>query len=245
MKEVFNLNFYKSLYGDLFLPENEEFFIIVHFHGGGLIEGDKGDTHECCRHLANKGFAVFTANYSLYPNARFPEYLIEAAKAVEYIKENISKYGKSKGIIIAGQSAGGYISLMLCFNKEYLEFAGLSNNDIVGFISDAGQTTSHFNILKYEKNLDPWVQRIDETAPLFYVDKNVDFSHTLLLAYEDDLPNRVEQNRLLLSTVKNFNKGLDIEFKLLKSWHCHGSSELDEDGEFEVVKIIEKWGDRL
>ena len=31
MKEVFNLNFYKSLYGDLFLPENEEFFIIVHF----------------------------------------------------------------------------------------------------------------------------------------------------------------------------------------------------------------------
>ena len=50
---------------DLFVPEQEEFFTIVHFHGGGLIEGDKGDSHKFCEQLADKGYAVFTANYSL------------------------------------------------------------------------------------------------------------------------------------------------------------------------------------
>ena len=40
-----NINFYKNLYMDIFFPEVEDFFTIVYFHGGGLVEGDKGDTH--------------------------------------------------------------------------------------------------------------------------------------------------------------------------------------------------------
>ena len=150
---------------DLFLPEQEEFFTIIHFHGGGLIEGDKGDTHQFCEHLTKLGFAVATANYSLLPEKRFPEFLYDAAKAVKYIKEHISQYGKSKGFIISGQSAGAYITLMLCFNKEYLNSVGINNNEISGWISDAAQPTSHFNILKIEKGLSPLLQRIDETAP--------------------------------------------------------------------------------
>lgn len=245
MKREFNLNFYKDLYMDLFLPDEEEFFTIVHFHGGGLIEGDKGDAHLFSEHLAKLGFAVATANYSLLNKAKFPQMLEDAAHAVRYIKDNISKFGKSKGIILSGQSAGAWITLMLCFNHEYLESVGIKNKDIIGWVSDAAQTTSHFNILKHEKGLDPWIQRIDETAPIYYINKDIDFSHVLLLAYEDDLPNRIPQNELLLSTIKTFNPKADIEFKLLKGNHCHGSSSLDEDGEFEVVKMIKEFSKRL
>ena len=45
MKAVKNINYYKDLYMDLFLPDKEEFYTFIHFHGGGLVEGDKGDTH--------------------------------------------------------------------------------------------------------------------------------------------------------------------------------------------------------
>ena len=245
MKSVKNINFHKDLYMDLFLPNQEEFFTIIHFHGGGLVEGDKGDTHQFCEHLANHGFAVATANYSLLPNAKFPEFLYEAAQAVKYVMDNISKYGKSKGFLVSGQSAGAYITMMLCLNNEYLQSVGLDNKDIIGWISDAGQPTSHFNILKLEKGLSPLLQRIDETAPLYYVNEETRFSHLLLLAYEEDLPNRVEQNKLLVSSIKNFNKDADVEFHLLKGWHCHGSSEVDKDGEYEVVKEINKWAKRL
>ena len=245
MKAVKNINFYKDLYMELFLPDQEEFLTIIHFHGGGLVEGDKGDTHTLCEHLAKQGFAVATANYHLMPNAKFPEYLYDAAHAVKFVMDNISKYGKSKGFLISGQSAGAWLTLMLCFNKEYLNTVSIDISKIVGWISDAGQTTSHFHILEYEKGLNPWLQRIDETAPLYYVDENVSFSHILLTAYENDLPSRVEQNQLLVSTVKNFNKDADIEFKVLKGSHCHGSCELDDDGEFELVKVVKEWSKRL
>ena len=241
MKEVFNQNFYKNLYLDLFLPDQEEFYTIVHFHGGGLIEGDKGDSHEFCRHLAKLGFAVASANYSLLPEAHFPEFIFDAAQAVKYVKDNISKYGKSKGILISGQSAGAYLTLMLCFNKEFLRLVGIDNEEIVGYISDAAQPTTHFNILKYEMKLSPTLQRIDKSAPLYYINETTKFSRLLLLAYEHDLPNRVEQNKLLVSTIKNFNKDADVTFKVLKGGHCQGSSILNKDGEYEVIKEIKSW----
>ncbi len=245
MKKVFNQNYYKNQYLDLFLPDKNDFLTIIHFHGGGLVEGDKGDTHQYCEHLAKLGFAVATVNYSLMPQAKFPEYLYEAAQAIRFIDDNISKYGKSKGFIISGQSAGAWIALMLCFNKHYLESVNFNTSKIVGWISDAGQTTSHFHILEIEKGLNPWVQRIDETAPLYYVDENTHFSCLLLMVYEQDLPNRIEQNELLLSTVKNFNEKADIVLKVLKGSHCHGSCEFYEDDEYETIKVIKEWAKRL
>lgn len=236
-----NINFHKGLYMDIFFPEVEDFFTIVYFHGGGLIEGDKGDSHEFVKHLTKLGFAVATANYSLLTESKFPECVKDAVHAVKYVKDNI----KSKGILVMGQSAGAYLTLMLCLNKEYLKEVGIDNKSIVGWISDAGQPTTHFNILKYERGLDPLLQRVDEAAPLYYVNKDTYFSHLLLMTYECDLPNRLEQNKLLMSSIKTFNKDLDVELKILKGEHCHGSGTLDEDGEYEVVKVVKEWMNRL
>ena len=245
MKEYKNLNYYQRLYLDLFVPEQEEFFTIVHFHGGGLVEGDKGDTHQYVAHLVKQGFAVATANYSLLTEAKFPRCLYDASEAIRYVMDNISKYGKSKGIIISGQSAGAWMTLMLCLNKEYLEAKNIKKSAICGFISDAGQPTSHFNILKIEKGLDPLLQRIDEAAPLYYVNKETSFSHLLLMTYENDLPNRLEQNKLLYSSIKSFNEKADVELHVLKGYHCSGSSEVDSDNEYETIKVIKKWAKRL
>ena len=40
--------------------------------------------------------------YHLLPEHKFPEFLGDAAKAVKYVIDNVSKYGKSKGFIISG-----------------------------------------------------------------------------------------------------------------------------------------------
>lgn len=239
--EVKNINFYKDLYMDLFLPIKEDFFTIVYFHGGGLVEGDKGDSHEFVKHLTRLGFAVATANYSLLTEKKFPACVKDAAQAVKYVKENI----KTKGILVMGQSAGAYLTLMLCLNNTYLKEVEIDNKDIVGWISDAGQATTHFNILKIEQGLDPLIQRIDEAAPLYFVNKETNFSHLLLMTYENDLPNRLEQNKLLLSSIKTFNKEVDVELKILKGEHCHGSGKLDIDNEYEVIKVVREWMTRL
>ena len=245
MKAVKNLNFYKDLYLDLFLPDQEEFFTIVHFHGGGLVEGDKGDAHCYAEHLVKLGFAVAVANYGLLTKSRHQEILDDASEAVKYVIQEIANYGHSKGLVISGQSAGAWITLMLCFNDALLKAKNIKKTAICGFISDSSQTTTHFNILKMEQNLDPLLQRIDEAAPLYYVDENTRFSRLLLMTYENDMPNRLEQNKLLYSTIKSFNKEADVELKILSGYHCHGSSELDPDGEYETIKVIKEWMSRL
>ena len=245
MKTAFNLNFYKDHYLDLFLPDNDEFITVIHFHGGGLVEGDKGDTHKYCEHLAKAGFAVATANYSLLPDHKFPEFIYDAAHAVKYVVDNIAKYGKSKGFIISGQSAGAYITLMLCFNKEYLKSVNVDDDQIIGWLSDSGQPTSHFNILNIEKGLHSMVQRIDETAPLYYVNEGTYFSSLILAVYEDDIPNRLEQNRLLYSTIKYFNNNAQVYLHVLDGGHCRASSEVDKDGEYTLVKLMKAWREML
>ena len=241
MKKVFDQNFYEDLYLDMFIPDRDEFYTIIHFHGGGLVEGDKGDTHEFCEHLAQSGFAVATANYGLMPDAKFPEFIYDAAYAVKYVTDHISKYGRCKGFIISGTSAGGYIALMLCFNKEYLEFARVDKNRIIGYISESGQPTTHFNILDRERHQNPWIQRIDEAAPLYYVDEKTDVTRLLLVTYENDLPSRVEQNELLASTIRFFKQKFKVHHEVLDGKHCAGSAILNEDGEFDMVNLIKEW----
>ena len=226
---------------DSFFPEQKEFYAIVHFHGGGLIEGDKGDTHQFCEHLTNKGYAVFTANYSLLSEDRFPGMLCDAAHAVKYVKDNISKYGKCKGLILSGQSAGAWIVLMLCFNKEYLVSVGIDNNEIVGWISESGQPTAHFNILIYENELPPELEIVDETAPIYYVNDKTRFSNLLLIAYENDIYNRLNQTKTLFEKIKENNKDAKVTFKVFKGNHCDGSTKLDSSGEFSIIKDIDNW----
>ena len=244
VKKLFNKNFYEDLYLDMFIPDRDEFYTIIHFHGGGLVEGDKGDTHAYCERLAEVGFAVATANYALMPDASFPDFLYDAAYAVKYVTDNIHKYGRCKGFIISGQSAGGWITLMLCLNKEYLDFARVDRSKIIGWISESGQPTTHFNILERERHLNPWIQRIDEAAPLYYVDEKVDFSRLLLVTYENDLPCRVEQNELLMANIKFFKRKLDVHHEVLDGGHCAGSCILNEDEEYEMVNVIREWMSR-
>ena len=241
MKTVKNINYYNDLYMDLFLPDKDEFYTFIHFHGGGLVEGDKGDTHRYCEHLVKNGYAVATANYSLLPDHRFPSFVRDAAQAVKYIVTNISKYGKCKGFIISGQSAGAYLTMMLCLNKEFLKEVGINNKDILGYVSDAGQPTTHFHILEIEQSLDPKLQKIDETAPMYYVNKDTDFQSLLLITYTNDLENRMEQNKSLFSALKSMNKNLNVKLEILEGYHCQGSSELDKDDEYPVIKVINEW----
>ncbi len=231
-----NINYFKNLCLDIFISENSNDKCFVHFHGGGIVEGDKSDCDELMKHMTNYGYTMVNVNYSLYPNTKFPEFLKEATKAVKYAYENISK-----NIYISGQSAGAYITMMLCLNKKYLNEVGLSPLDIKGFVSDSGQMSDHFNVQHFEKGVDPWLQRISEFAPLFYVDKDIKTSPILLIYYSNDMLNRKEQNLMLFNLIKYYNPSIDITALELEGNHVEGSTKLDKDNEYPYVKEIMKW----
>ena len=228
---------------DMYLPDGEGFSTVVYFHGGGIVSGDKAEANytEIAEKFAANGYAFLSVNYRMYPDAKFPDYLYDAARAVAWAKQNIKGYGGSGDIYISGQSAGAWISSMLCLNDVYLKSVNVLPAEIKGWIIESSQMTSHFNVLKHEVGCNPNLQRIDEYAPLYYIDENTKFTRMLLLFYENDMACRVEQNMLFIKAIKYFYKDADIEYKILSGTHCHGSLVKDPDGEYPYVKESMRW----
>lgn len=227
----------KSQSLDLHLPDSEEFPLFIYFHGGGLESGDKGTETVLYEYLVSNKIAVVTANYQMYPDAKYPDYLFDAAEVVGWVIKNISDYGNVTGIYIGGSSAGGYISQMLCFDKQWLESVGVDISDISGYIHDAGQPTCHFNILK-ERGMDFRRVIIDETAPIYHIQSNMPYPRMLLIVSDNDMQNRYEQTILLKSTLEHFGYLNKAALKVMSGTHCAYVNATDENGESILGKLV-------
>lgn len=53
-------------YLDIYLPESEEFAVVLYFHGGGIEAGDKSGEKILFNYLVSQGIAVVSANYRMY-----------------------------------------------------------------------------------------------------------------------------------------------------------------------------------
>lgn len=204
---------------DVFLPEKDSFPVFVYFHGGGLENEDKLSGRESMKVLAAHGVAAVAVDYRKYPEVHYPACIEDCAAAVAWVKENISRYGKAEGIFVGGSSAGGYLSMMLCFDKKYLGAKGLDPLEIAGWFHDAGQPTKHFTVLKYE-GLDERRVIVDESTPLYHIGTQEKHSPMRFIVSDNDIEGRYEQTMLVLSTMKHFGyTGYDC--KQMHGTHCH------------------------
>ena len=199
---------------DAYIPETERFPCIVWFHGGGLEGGDKaeGAGSGLAERFVRAGYAFVSANYRLYPEAKYPEYLYDAAEAVSFVRERLRGWQGSGEIIVAGRAAGAWLAAMLALNGRWLSAAGTDPGEISGWMLEGGQMASHGSVIKYEQGYDPRLQRIDEYAPLFYIGPETSFSRMLLVCRGEEKPCRAEQNMLLCQSVRSFCPQADISF---------------------------------
>lgn len=224
-------------YLDLYLPDAEEFAVVLYFHGGGLETGDKSGDKIFFEYMVSKNIAVVSANYRMYPDCKFPDFLIDAADATAWVFKNIYKYGKIKGIYVGGSSAGGYISQMLCFDEKWLSKHGIKPIDLSGFILDAGQPTCHYNVLR-ERGLDTRRVIIDEAAPLYHIDTDKQYPPMLIIVSDNDMQNRYEQTMLLISTLEHFGYSEKVEVNVMNGTHCAYVNSKDTNGESVFGKIV-------
>lgn len=223
---------------DIYLPDCEEFSVLVYFHGGGLVEGDKSDQKLMCEYLSERGIAVANANYRMYPEIAYPDFLEDAANACAWVLKNMDKYGKIKNVYVGGSSAGGYISQMLCFDKRWLGALDISPMQFAGFIHDAGQPTAHFNVLK-NRGVDSRRVIIDETASLYHVGEDEEYPPMLIIVSDNDMENRYEQTQLLISTLKHFGHYDDkVKLKVMHGGHCAYVDAVDDNNESVFGKLI-------
>ena len=130
MISKYDLKYRNDLCLDLHLPESDCFDLFIYFHGGGLCAGNRKGVEVFARTLAKRNIATASVEYRMYPDAKFPDFIEDGAAAIRWLKDHISKWGNCGRIFVGGSSAGGYISMMLCFDDRFLRAVGLEPTDI-------------------------------------------------------------------------------------------------------------------
>ena len=114
--------------------------IVVFFYGGGWRSGRKKIYRYAARALARRGYVAVLPDYRVYPEAKYPDFLEDGARAVRWVKDNASRFGGDPGkIFLMGHSAGAHIAAMLSVDGRWLQKVGmLPSRDIAGLIGIAG-----------------------------------------------------------------------------------------------------------
>ena len=223
---------------DLYLPDTESFPVVIYFHYGGFTGGDKKG-YKFIPYLVERGVAVISANYRLYPEAVFPDFIRDGAMAVAWAKKHMPEYGDITGYFVGGSSAGGYLSMLLCFDKKYLGIHKIDPDEITGFIMDAGQPTTHFNVL-VESGFDKRRVVIDESAPIYHITDTRNYPPMQIVVAENDLRNRNEQNALLVSTLKHFGCPEErIDYRVMPGYkHVGYVKHITEDNKSVFADVV-------
>ena len=226
----------------LYLPENKVCPVFIYMHGGGL---EKGDRHHKVfgEYLAERGIALASVEYRMYPEARFPEYIEDSAAAVAFIMKGCGEYFEAEGFFVGGSSAGGYLSMMLCFADKYLGAHGILPTDISGYFHDAGQPTTHFNYLKYERGIDPRRDVVDEAAPVYFIGDAKRYSPMRFVVSEtNDMKCRYEQTLMTIKTLEYLGYDMSsVSLVTTRLKHCEHVKKLDDGGNIMIGVMVENF----
>ena len=226
---------YDSCKLDIYLPEGDVRAVFLYFHGGSLEAGDKSCASVFAPYLCERGVAFISANYRMYPSAKYPDYIVDAADAVKWALEYANSLGCEK-IFVGGSSAGAYLSMMLCFDTSYLKNAGVDASRIAGYFHDAGQPTTHFKVMR-ERGLDGLRIAVDAAAPMYFVGAEKCYPPMRFIVSDNDMKNRYEQTMLMLAALKNYGH-TNFDSVIMHGKHCEYVRKLDENGETVFGKMI-------
>ena len=113
--------------------------LVVFFYGGSWNSGARADYKFVGSALAARGVLVLVADYRLYPEVRYPEFLNDSAQALAWGLTEAARLGANpKRVFVMGHSAGGYNAAMLALDPRWLAATGHAPTELAGWIGLAG-----------------------------------------------------------------------------------------------------------
>ena len=113
--------------------------VVVFFYGGSWNSGERADYQFVGEALASRGILTVVADYRLYPQVRYPDFLIDSASALGWGLDNAAHLGGNpKRVFVMGHSAGGYNAAMLALDPRWLAAGDHSPSELAGWIGLAG-----------------------------------------------------------------------------------------------------------
>jgi arylformamidase len=115
--------------------------VVFWIHGGGWQTGDKTHVKSKPEWFASKGFVFVAINHRLLPEVEMESLMRDVAKALGWVRKNISNFGGDPDrILVGGHSSGAQLAALLCCDQSYAEAEGVSLKNIIGCIPVDGDT---------------------------------------------------------------------------------------------------------
>ena len=112
---------------------------VVFFYGGSWNSGERASYKFVAEALAARGVLTLVADYRLYPEVRYPDFLNDSALALAFgFSESARLGGNPKRVFVMGHSAGAYNAAMLALDARWLAPTGHTPAELAGWIGLAG-----------------------------------------------------------------------------------------------------------
>jgi len=247
-----------ALAGDLYLPKGAgPFPALVGVHGGGWVQGVRGQFQHWGRYFAARGTALFAISYrfATAKQKTFPHAVQDVLAAIQYVRGNakslnlapdrIGVFGHSAGGNLGALAALGGRSLLIAngypqdqFAKESTEvkvFAGVYG------VYDVAQMWQKYNAQSPLQNNIGWFMGapLPENRQLYFDGSPINYATVtnnkiavhLSVGTEDDLVDRGAQTDAFLLALKQ--AGFFVRTTILQGApHYWGSDPIDEPGSF-------------
>lgn len=114
---------------NVFAPKKaEKAPVFVFIHGGSWNSGRKEIYDFMGSRLARRGVVSVIIDYPLAPAYQLPAMEKASARAIKWVKENISNYGGDPdNIYVSGHSAGGHLAALVAIKEEPWQELGMAN----------------------------------------------------------------------------------------------------------------------
>lgn len=113
--------------------------VVVFFYGGSWQRGSRTQYRFVGQRLAENGILAIVADYRTWPQAGFPDFIDDAALAVQWSFDNALAWGGDPArVFVAGHSAGAQLAALVAIDKRYLGKYGLEPRRLAGSIGLSG-----------------------------------------------------------------------------------------------------------
>ena len=210
--------------------------VIMYIHGGGFSMCSK-DTHQGVAFAyADNGYIVVNVNYRLSPKYRYPAALEDIGHAWQWILKNAEQYGGDpERIIVAGESAGGNLTLALAAACCYP-----ITDPVAEFIRDAGSVPKSIMVLCgmlqvsdpfHLKNVCPPINPISRKI-------NISIARDVSRSYLGPEYNKIHPDRMLADPLLIMESGLELDRLFPVTYAMAGNHDILVDHTRRLEKVL-------
>ena len=185
--------------------------VFVFIHGGRWNSGSKSQYRFLGNRMARKGIITVIPDYRLSPSTAYKGMTMDAAMAIQWVKENITSYGgDSNRIFVSGHSAGGHLAAMVATDNHYFDSLKINNPihgvilidafglDMHQFMTNSLYKKSKTDYAMFTNDPENWKRG----SPIYHVREGM--PPILLFVGGKTYPSITESNNGFLSAVKKY-----------------------------------------